>query len=68
MECRHTSGWEFGTVAQSSGWWELIGDRRAVTSVEYALIGALIFVVIVLGITQLGSNLQTTFGTFANNL
>ena len=43
-------------------------DRRAVTAIEYALIAALIAVVIIGGVTALGSNAQATFNTVASEL
>ena len=43
-------------------------DRRAVTAIEYALIAALIAVVIIGGVTQLGGNAQTTFSNVASEL
>jgi Flp pilus assembly pilin Flp len=55
-------------VSKALVWYALLADRRGVTSVEYALIGSLIFIVIVLAVSRLGSNLQTTFNGFANNL
>lgn len=57
-----------GAVWNSRFWLTLLGDRRGITSVEYALVGAFIFLAIVLAVSQLGTNLHTTFGTFANNL
>jgi len=47
---------------------KLAGDRRAVTAIEYALIAALIAVVIIGGVTALGSNAQTTFSNVASEL
>lgn len=55
-------------MTKASVWLTLLGDRRGVTTVEYALIGSLIFIVIVLAVSRLGSNLQTTFNAFATNL
>ena len=43
-------------------------DRRAVTAIEYALIAALIAVVIIAGVTALGKNAQATFNTVAAEL
>ena len=43
-------------------------DRRAVTAIEYALIAALIAVVIIGGVTALGNNAQTTFQNVAGEL
>ncbi len=43
-------------------------DRRAVTAIEYALIAALIAVVIIGGVTAIGSRASNTFNTVANSL
>lgn len=43
-------------------------DKRAVTAIEYALIAALIAVVIVGAATQLGKNVSQTFNTVASEL
>lgn len=43
-------------------------DKRAVTAIEYALIAALIAVVIVGAATQLGSRVSNTFNNVANEL
>jgi pilus assembly protein Flp/PilA len=43
-------------------------DRRAVTSIEYALIAAFIAVVIVGAVTQVGINLPHSFNTVASEL
>jgi pilus assembly protein Flp/PilA len=40
-------------------------DRRAVTALEYGLIAALIAVVIITGVTTIGTNLSTKFGLIA---
>ena len=40
-------------------------DRRAVTALEYGLIAALIAVVIITGVTTIGTNLATKFGLIA---
>ena len=49
-------------------WLELKVDRRAVTALEYGLIAALIAVVIITGVTTLGTNLNLTFGKISNQL
>ena len=46
----------------------LKADRRAVTAMEYGLIAALIAVVIIGGVTQLGNRLHDTFQNVSNNL
>ena len=43
----------------------LIEDRRGVTAIEYALIAALIVVVAIAVITQVGTALSSTFSTIA---
>ncbi|MGO9818016.1 MAG: Flp family type IVb pilin [Acidocella sp.] len=43
-------------------------DRRAVTAIEYALIAALIAVVIIAAVTSLGANVSKTFNTVASEL
>jgi pilus assembly protein Flp/PilA len=43
-------------------------DRRGVTAVEYALMGALIAAGIVTAVTTLKTNLVTTFGTISSAL
>ncbi|MBB5373194.1 Flp family type IVb pilin [Acidocella aromatica] len=43
-------------------------DRRAVTAIEYALIAALIAVVIIAAVTTLGKNVSTTFNSVASEL
>lgn len=43
-------------------------DKRAVTAIEYALIAALIAVVIVGAATQLGSRVSNTFNNVSNEL
>jgi len=46
----------------------LRGDRRAVTAIEYALIAALIAVVIIGAVTSLGTGVSSTFSTVAGEL
>jgi len=43
-------------------------DKGAVTAIEYALIAALIAVVIISALTNLGHGVQTTFRTIAGEL
>jgi pilus assembly protein Flp/PilA len=43
-------------------------DRRAVTAIEYALIAALIAVVIIGAVSLLGTQTSTTFNTVSNEL
>jgi len=49
-------------------WRRLIGETRGVTAMEYALIGSLIAIAIVVAASQLGNTLANTFGVFANSL
>jgi pilus assembly protein Flp/PilA len=46
----------------------LKADRRAVTAIEYALIAALIAVVIIGAVTTLGTNVANTFNTVSSEL
>lgn len=46
----------------------LTSDRRAVTAIEYALIAALIAVVIIAAVTTLGHNVSNTFNKISNEL
>ena len=43
-------------------------DRRAVTAIEYAMIAALIAIVIITAVTTLGSNASTTFNMVSNEI
>ncbi len=43
-------------------------DRRAVTAIEYALIAALIAVVIIAAATNLGGHISSTFNNVASEL
>jgi pilus assembly protein Flp/PilA len=47
---------------------ELKVDKRAVTAIEYALIAALIAVVIIGAVTSLGTHISSTFNTVASEL
>lgn len=47
---------------------ELKFDKRAVTAIEYALIAALIAVVIIGAVTSLGKGVSNTFTSVANEL
>ncbi len=46
----------------------LKSDNRAVTAIEYALIAALIAVVIIGAVTTLGSGVSSTFVSVGNEL
>jgi pilus assembly protein Flp/PilA len=43
-------------------------DRRAVTAIEYALIAALIAVVIIAAVSILGGQISTTFNSVSSEL
>ena len=45
-----------------------IRDESGATAIEYGLIAALIAVVIITGVTAVGSNLSTTFSSLATSL
>jgi len=49
-------------------WLRLASEPRAVTSMEYALIGSLIALVIIGAVGTVGNTLQTVFNTFASSL
>jgi pilus assembly protein Flp/PilA len=49
-------------------WMQLRSDRRAVTAIEYGLIAALVAVVIIGGVTLVGSHLQTMFTSVAGSV
>lgn len=44
------------------------GDKRGVTALEYALIAALVAVVIIGGVSLLGTNVSKVFSTVANTI
>ena len=45
-----------------------MADESAATAIEYGLIAALISVVIITGVTAVGTNLSTTFTTISGKL
>jgi pilus assembly protein Flp/PilA len=47
---------------------KLIGDQKGVTALEYALIAALVAVVIIGGVSLLGTNVSKVFSTVANTI
>ncbi len=47
---------------------KLIGDKKGVTALEYALIAALIAVVIIGAVTLLGSSVSGVFSKVANTI
>ncbi|HET7883980.1 MAG TPA: Flp family type IVb pilin [Acetobacteraceae bacterium] len=49
-------------------WLALRSDKRGVTAMEYGLIAALIAVVIIGGVSQIGTNLNALFEKIAGNL
>jgi pilus assembly protein Flp/PilA len=46
----------------------LARDRAAVTAIEYALIAALIAVVIIAGVSTIGQNASNTFNTISTEI
>ncbi|MGH6991491.1 MAG: Flp family type IVb pilin [Stellaceae bacterium] len=47
---------------------KLLGDKKGVTAMEYALIAALVAVVIIGAVSMLGSSISTVFSTVANTI
>ena len=47
---------------------QIKSDERGVTAIEYALIAALIGIVIIVGATTLGTTINTKFGTIATSI
>jgi pilus assembly protein Flp/PilA len=47
---------------------QMKSDERGVTAIEYALIAALIGIVIILGATAVGTQINAKFGTIANSI
>ena len=45
-----------------------VRDESGATAIEYGLIAALIAVVIITGVTAVGSNLSTTFNSLSTSL
>lgn len=45
-----------------------VRDESGATAIEYGLIAALIAVVIITGVTAVGTKLSTTFNTLSTNL
>jgi pilus assembly protein Flp/PilA len=46
----------------------LFKDRSGVTAIEYGLIASLIAVAIIVGVSAVGTNLNTTFNTVSSSL
>ena len=55
-------------MRESKTWERLVKDKTAVTAMEYALIGSLIAVVIILAVSALGTNIASTFNTISSSL
>ena len=49
-------------------WMQLKTDRRAVTALEYGLIASLIAVIIIGGVTMIGTRLSAVFTEVGNSL
>jgi len=47
---------------------ELRNDQKGATAIEYGLIAALIAVVIIAGVTLIGTDVGNTFNSVANSL
>ena len=47
---------------------DFVRDESGATAIEYGLIAALIAVVIITAVTDVGTNLSTTFTTIKNSL
>jgi len=54
--------------AQSLARYFCIDSEKGVTAIEYGLIASLIAVVIIVGVTAVGTNLETVFNTIASQL
>jgi len=54
--------------AQSVARYLSIDSEKGVTAIEYGLIASLIAVVIIVGVTAVGTNLETVFNTIASKL
>jgi len=55
-------------VELKTGLWGLTRDRRAVTAMEYALMGSLIAIAIITAVSTLANSIKTTFNTIGNSL
>jgi pilus assembly protein Flp/PilA len=49
-------------------WMQLSTDRRAVTAIEYGLIASLVAVIIIGGVSAVGTHLSTMFTTLSASL
>jgi len=58
-------GWPMISVTR---WREFVAERRAVTAIEYALIGSLVAVAIIAAVVSMGTDIGTVFNTVATNL
>ena len=47
---------------------KFLKNKSGATAIEYGLIAALIAVAVIGGVTQLGQNANTTFGTVATSM
>ena len=46
----------------------LLNDKRGVTSIEYALIAGFLSILVIAGVTNIGTTVQGTLNTVANAL
>ncbi len=60
----HVRNW----VELKTGLWGLGRDRRAVTAMEYALMGSLIAIAIITAVSTLANSMSNTFNTIATSL
>jgi len=47
---------------------KLLANRTGATAIEYGLIGALISIVVISGVSSVGTSLNKTFGTIASSI
>ena len=66
--CRITSDIIEGTLSMTALLKRFAADRRGATAIEYGLIAALIAVVVIGALTNIGTNLSTAFDTVATKL
>ena len=55
-------------LSKSLARWMKLDDEQGVTAIEYGLIATLIALAIIVGVTLVGTNLNTVFDDIAGNL
>ena len=55
-------------LSKSLARWLKLNDEQGVTAIEYGLIATLIALAIIVGVTLVGTNLNTLFNDIAGNL